>query len=58
MFSALSGINIERVILTEKNVEVAGGIDLQHPDQPRFSKVISLDSEEGKMLTTFSVDKK
>lgn len=57
IFSMASGINVERVILTDKIVEVAGGINLDHPDQPRFKKTIVLDSEEGKILTSVNVNK-
>jgi hypothetical protein len=51
IFSIISGVNVERVILTDKNLQIAGGIDLDHPDQPRFSKTIDLNSPEAKTLT-------
>ncbi len=51
IFSTITGLNVERVILTDKYLQIAGGIDLDHPDQPRFSKSIQLDSPDAKVLT-------
>ncbi len=57
IFSTISGINVERIVLTENSVEVAGGINLDHPDQPKFKKTILLDSPEGKILTEININK-
>ncbi len=51
IFTTITGLNVERVILTDKNLQIAGGIDLENPDKPRFLKTIQLDSPDAKLLT-------
>lgn len=46
ILAGISGVEIERVILTEKQAILEGGIDLDKPEAARFRKVVDYDSAE------------
>ena len=51
IFTTITGLSVERVIITDQELKIAGGIDLNNPNQPKFSKSIKLDSPDAKVLT-------
>lgn len=42
----ITGVGIERITVTKEHLELAGNIDLNNPDKPGFSKVITFDKSK------------